>query len=170
MLIEKHLSQVIQPVEKSNKNLGGTVLSPANPQSLFKTSAVSLEEEENLEETEISEQLSSSSVGYSPCKEESLNNTEYSEDFEPSSFSPTSKETGESSSEKSDDLLGATVHSIQSNLSFPCCPSVAPKCTKAIKKVEVKEAAVQAGSFSLAYHRLQCKSINMRWIKMQIGF
>ncbi|XP_070787829.1 uncharacterized protein C19orf44 homolog isoform X2 [Pituophis catenifer annectens] len=147
--------EVIQPVEKSNKNLGGTVLSPANPQSLFKTSAVSLEEEENLEETEISEQLSSSSVGYSPCKEESLNNTEYSEDFEPSSFSPTSKETGESSSEKSDDLLGATVHSIQSNLSSPCCPSVAPKCTKAIKKVEVKEAAVQAGSFSLAYHRLQ---------------
>ncbi|KAM3854613.1 uncharacterized protein C19orf44 homolog isoform 1-T1 [Vipera latastei] len=148
--------EVIQAAEKSSKNLGGTVLSPADPQSLFKTSAGSLEEEENLEETEISEQLSSSSAGYSPCKEESLNNTEYSEDFEPSSFSPTSKETGgESSSEKSDDPMGASVHSIQSNLSSPCCPSVAPEGTKATKKIEVKEAAVQTGSFSLAYHRLQ---------------
>ncbi|XP_032093920.1 uncharacterized protein C19orf44 homolog isoform X2 [Thamnophis elegans] len=147
--------EVIEAVEKLNKNLGGTVLSSANPQNLFKTSAVSLEEEENLEETDISEQLSSSSAGYSPCKEESLNNTEYSEDFEPSSFSPTSKEAGESSSEKSDGRLGASVHSIQSHLSSPCCPSVAPKCTKAIKKIEVKEVAVQTGSFSLAYHRLQ---------------
>lgn len=171
MMIEKYLSQVIQAAEKSSKNLGGTVLSPADPQSLFKTSAGSLEEEENLEETEISEQLSSSSAGYSPCKEESLNNTEYLEDFEPSSFSPTSKETGgESSSEKSDDLMGASVHSIQSNLSSPCCPSVAPEGTKATKKIEVKEAAVQTGSFSLAYHRLQCKSVSMGWIKMQTGF
>lgn len=128
---------------------------------------MSLKEEENLEETEISEQLSSSSAEYSPCKEESLNNTEYSEDFEPSSFSPTSKETG---GEKSDDLLGASVHSIQSNLSSPCCPSVAPEGNKAIKKIEVKEVAVQTGSFSLAYHRLQCKSVNMRWINIQIRF
>ncbi|XP_026526706.1 uncharacterized protein C19orf44 homolog isoform X1 [Notechis scutatus] len=147
--------EVIQAVEKSDKNLGGTVLYPANPQSLFKTSAVSLEEKENLEETDISEQLSSSSAGYSPCKEESLNNTEYSEDFEPSSFSATPKKTGgKSSCEKSDDLLDASVHSIQSNLSSPCCPSVALKDTKAIKKIEVKEAAVQTGFFSLAY-RLQ---------------
>uniref|UniRef100_A0A8C5WUW1 DUF4614 domain-containing protein n=1 Tax=Laticauda laticaudata TaxID=8630 RepID=A0A8C5WUW1_LATLA len=146
--------EVIQAVEKSDKNLG-TVLYPANPQSLFKTSAVSLEEKENLEETDISEQLSSSSAGYSLCKEESLNNTEYSEDFEPSSFSPTPKKTrGKSSCEKSDDLLDASVHSLQSNLSSSCCPSVPPKGTKAIKKIEVKEAAVQTGFFSLAY-RLQ---------------
>ncbi|XP_063146706.1 uncharacterized protein C19orf44 homolog isoform X2 [Candoia aspera] len=152
--------EVMKAVEKSDKNSGGTVLFPANAQGPFKTPAVPLEEEENLEETEISEQLNSNSAGYSSCKEESLTNTDYSEDFEPSSFSATSTEMGgESSSEKSYDLLGASVYSIQSNLSSPCCPAVASRSTKAIKKVEVKEAAVQTGSFSLAYHRLQSLSM-----------
>ncbi|XP_070604456.1 uncharacterized protein C19orf44 homolog isoform X2 [Erythrolamprus reginae] len=145
--------EVIQAAEKSNKNLGGTVQSAANPQSVFKISAVSLEEEENLEETEISEQLSSISAGCSPCKEESLNNSEYSDDFEPSSYCPMSKEAGESTCENR--LVDASVHSIQSNLPSPCCPSVARKGNRAIKKIEVKEVAVQTGSFSLAYHRLQ---------------
>ncbi|XP_007437788.1 uncharacterized protein C19orf44 homolog [Python bivittatus] len=141
--------EVMQAVKKSNEDSGGTVLFPANAQSPFKTSAVPLEEEENLEETEIAEQLNSSSAEYSSCKEESLTNTEYSEDFEPSTFSATT------SSEKSYDLLGPSVHSIQSNLSSPRCPSVASGSTKDIKKVEVKEAAVQTGSFSLAYHGFQ---------------
>ncbi|XP_054835994.1 uncharacterized protein C19orf44 homolog [Eublepharis macularius] len=115
--------------------------------------------EEDLEGTEISEQLSGNSAEHSTCKQENPSSpAEYSEDFD-----SLSEDAGRQSfSEDSQDWSGA---SLQSGLPDPssCLPQTGTRSPHAARRITVKEAAVQTGTSSLAPHCLKTAA-GVDWI------
>nr|XP_056723518.1 uncharacterized protein C19orf44 homolog [Euleptes europaea] len=113
------------------------------PSSTTVGKAVTLEEDPG--ETEVSEQLSRSSVESPSCEQENPTSPEYSEDFDSLSEDPGRRSCSEDSGDGSE-------ASLQPGLSGPaslCRPQAGSKRPQSARRISMKEAAVQTDSSSL---------------------
>ncbi|KAL8177962.1 UNVERIFIED_CONTAM: hypothetical protein K2H54_024322 [Gekko kuhli] len=132
--------------------------SALKPPSATAGKAAALEEDPG--ETEISEQLSGSSVECSDGEQENPTSARYSEDFD--SLSENTQR--QSSSEDSRDGLDASLQAGLSDPSCPCPPPVGTKRSQSARRFTTKEVAVQTHSSSPTPHGLKTAAATIDWI------